>query len=196
MSVLLHFCISSEQRPATDYSISQCAGFPIEDSIFNFISLKITQRVGARVLKAEDDSLGNQVFLLLGQKTFYKRPVLAAPHCSSFLQLRWQLSGLWVEKLYAPVPRWLSMWFHVLFSSLPTFRAITAGKFGAVIVWCRERLEGEEIGLTPTLCLNVCSLCHPDYAWAHSSPSDACSLLVVGISDLMECLKAQKLKNV
>lgn len=49
------------------------------------------------------------------------------------------------------------MWFHVLFSNLPTSGAVIAQKFGAVIVRCKEGLRRKRSGLTPTLCLNASS---------------------------------------
>lgn len=55
------------------------------------------------------------------------------------------------------------MWFHVLFSNLPSFGAVIAQKFGAVIVRCKEGLRRKRSGLTPTLCLNASSTTQTPY---------------------------------
>lgn len=83
--------LSRDQQLITpDFNV---VGFPIKDQVFTLISLKIPHRVEADILKVEGGGIYNQLFSLL-QKTFYKRLVLVAPCCSSFLQLCWQLSSL------------------------------------------------------------------------------------------------------
>lgn len=195
MLVLLHLSISPEQRPTTNHSRFQCVGFPIEDKIL-LLSLKIPQRTGTDVWRAEGDSFGNKVFLNV--KRYYTKSCAfsfcpthsAAPFCNCVGSCK-----LLDRKLYYKIMELLRLdnntkiikANHDPITTIPCpssqmikylvpcfiLKSVDFQSYYCLSIWCNHcqmqgRLKGNTRGLTPTLCWSVSSTMHgtPPHFWS------------------------------